>query len=45
MEAANAAGMTGIIAEYGYIDPAANLDSWQAAGRVKTLAQLSDYLN
>ena len=45
MEAANAAGMTGIIAEYGYIDPTANLDLWQAAGRVKTLAQLSNYLN
>jgi phosphoglycolate phosphatase len=45
MEAANAAGMTGIIAEYGYIDPTADLDLWQAAGRVKTLAQMSEYLN
>lgn len=45
MEAANAAGMTGIIAEYGYIDSAANLDAWQAAGRIQTLAQLSEYLN
>ena len=45
MEAANAAGMQGIIAEYGYIDPLADLDAWQANGRVKTLAQLSAYLN
>lgn len=44
MEAANAAGMAGIIALYGYIDPQADLASWQAAGRVQQALDLMHYL-
>jgi phosphoglycolate phosphatase len=44
MEAANAAGMTGIIAQYGYIDPQASLDTWQAAGSVQSALELLRYI-
>ncbi|HLY95933.1 MAG: HAD-IA family hydrolase [Sideroxydans sp.] len=44
MEAADAAGMAGIIATYGYVDPAADLDGWPAAGRVATPFALLRYI-
>lgn len=44
MEASNAANMQGLIAEYGYIDPNADLDSWQATGRVQTPLELLRYI-
>lgn len=44
MEAANAAHMQGIIAEYGYIDPQADLASWQAAGAVQHPPELLRYI-
>ncbi|MEI7843227.1 MAG: HAD-IA family hydrolase [Gallionellaceae bacterium] len=44
MDAANAAGMKGIIAEYGYIDPKASLDSWLAAGQIKSPLELLRYI-
>jgi phosphoglycolate phosphatase len=44
MDAANAAGMTGIIAEYGYIAPHVSLDSWLAAGQIKTPLELLRYI-
>lgn len=45
MEAANAARMRGIIAQYGYINPQAALDTWQAAGRVENPLELLRYVN
>jgi phosphoglycolate phosphatase len=45
IEAANAANMRGIIAQYGYIDPSADLDSWKAAGRVQTPLELLRYID
>jgi phosphoglycolate phosphatase len=45
MEAANAANMQGVIAEYGYIDPSADLKSWQSAGRVQTPLELLRYID
>lgn len=44
MQAANAANMPGIIARYGYIDPLASLDTWQAAGSVQTPLELLRYI-
>ncbi|HAF45463.1 MAG TPA: phosphoglycolate phosphatase [Gallionellaceae bacterium] len=44
MEAAQAAGMTGIIAAYGYIDPAADTGSWPASGSVPTPLALLRYI-
>jgi 2-phosphoglycolate phosphatase len=44
MEAAQAAGMTGIIAAYGYIDPAAELANWPSAGCVATPFALLRYI-
>lgn len=44
IDAANAANMKGIIAEYGYIDPRADLNLWQAAGKIKHVSQLLDFL-
>ena len=44
MEAANAAQMRGIIAQYGYIDPQAVLDNWQAAGRIANPIELLRYI-
>ena len=44
MEAAHAAGMKGIIAAYGYIDPAADLATWPAYGSVPTPLALLRYI-
>jgi 2-phosphoglycolate phosphatase len=44
MEAANAANMRGIIARYGYVDPLASLDTWQAAGQVQAPIELLHYI-
>jgi phosphoglycolate phosphatase len=44
MQAANAAIMRGIIARYGYIDPQADLATWQAAGMVQTPLELLRYI-
>lgn len=44
MEAAHAAGMKGIIATYGYIDPEADLDSWPSVGSVPTPFALLRYI-
>lgn len=44
MEAANAAQMRGIIAQYGYIDPQAALDTWLAAGRIQAPLELRRYM-
>ena len=44
MDAANAANMRGIIAEYGYIDPLASIETWQATGRVQTPLELLRYI-
>lgn len=44
MEAANAASMHGIIAQYGYIDPLATLDTWQAKGSVQAPLDLLRYI-
>ncbi len=44
MEAAQAAGMTGIIAAYGYIDPAADLATWPSSGSVPTPLALLRYI-
>lgn len=45
MEAANAAGMPGIIAEYGYIAPQTALDTWLAAGSIANPLDLLDFIN
>jgi energy-converting hydrogenase Eha subunit C len=45
MEAAQAAGMIGIIASYGYMDAAAGTASWPAAGSVQTPFALLRYLS
>jgi len=44
MEAAQAAGMRGIIARYGYIDGQANLDSWHADGGIDMPLVLLNYI-
>jgi phosphoglycolate phosphatase len=44
MEAAQAADMTGIIAAYGYIDPAADLGAWPSSGRIATPLALLRYI-
>ena len=44
MEAAQAAGMIGIIASYGYLDPASSASAWPAAGSVQTPFALMRYL-
>lgn len=44
MEAANAAQMRGIIAAYGYIDPATDLATWSAEGFVMTPLELRHYI-
>jgi phosphoglycolate phosphatase len=45
MEAGNAAGMTSLIALYGYIDPQAKLDTWQAAGAIASPLALLQHIN
>lgn len=44
MEAAQAAGMRGIIARYGYIDAQADLDSWHSDGKVDAPLALLRYI-
>ena len=44
MEAAQAAGMRGIIARYGYIDGQASLDSWPADGDISAPLALLNYI-
>ncbi len=44
MEAAQAAGMIGIVASYGYLDPASSTNAWPAAGSVQTPFALLRYL-
>jgi hypothetical protein len=44
MEAAQAAGMKGIIAAYGYIDPTADLAAWPSSGSVPTPFALLRYI-
>ncbi len=44
MEAAQAAGMIGIVASYGYLDPTLNTNAWPSAGSVQTPFALLRYL-
>ncbi len=44
MEAAHAAGMLGVIAKYGYVDPGADLGLWPSAGGVDTPLELLRYI-
>jgi phosphoglycolate phosphatase len=44
MEAAQAAHMIGIIANYGYLDSSSNISSWPSAGSVQTPFALLRYL-
>ena len=44
MQAANAAAMRGIIANYGYISDDAQLDSWGAHGIIDIPTELLGYL-
>ena len=44
IEAANAAAMRGIIAGFGYISPDAQLDTWNAHGRIATPMELLNFL-
>ena len=45
MQAANASGMHGIIANYGYVGPNATIDNWNAKGSINNPAELIPYLN
>lgn len=45
MEAGRAAGMSSLIALYGYIDPQAKLDTWLATGAIATPLELLEYVN
>ena len=44
MQAANSAGMRGIIANYGYVSHDASIENWHAYGSVNTPAELLAYL-
>ncbi len=44
MQAANAAGMPGIIANYGYISEDASVENWKAQGSIDTPSELLQYL-
>ena len=44
MQAANAAGMRGIIAGYGYVGPDATVKNWQAHGAIDLPSELLRYL-
>jgi 2-phosphoglycolate phosphatase len=44
MQAANAAGISGIIASYGYVSDDASVENWNAQGSVKKPMELIDYL-
>jgi phosphoglycolate phosphatase len=45
MRAANAAGMAGIIASYGYVNGDASVENWNARGSVDKPTELIAYLN
>ncbi|MDO8292424.1 MAG: HAD-IA family hydrolase [Gallionella sp.] len=45
MQAANASGMRGIIARYGYIESLEEASGWQAQGSIDFPTQLMQYLN
>lgn len=45
MEAGRAAGMSSLIALYGYIDPQAKLDTWLAAGAIASPLELLGHIN
>jgi len=44
MRAANAAGMPGIIANYGYVNGDASIENWNAQGSVDNPTELIAYL-
>jgi phosphoglycolate phosphatase len=44
MQAANAAGMRGIIASYGYVSSDASVENWSAYGSIRQPAELIGYL-
>ncbi len=44
MQAANAAGMPGIIANYGYISEDASVENWKAQGSIDSPSELLQYL-
>lgn len=44
MQAANASGMCGIIANYGYVGPDASVKNWQAYGSINQPTELLAYL-
>ena len=44
MQAANACGMRGIIANYGYVSPDCSVKNWQAHGSIATPPQLLKFL-
>ena len=44
MQAANASGMHGIIANYGYVGPNASIDNWNAKGSINNPMELIPYL-
>ncbi len=45
IDAGNAAGMKTLLALFGYIDPDADLDSWQASASINTPLEILEYLN
>ena len=45
MQAANASGMHGIIANYGYVGPSASVDNWKAKGSINNPIELITYLD
>lgn len=44
MDAANAAGMLGVIAQYGYVEDAVDFSGWHAAGRISECGELVRFL-
>ena len=45
MQAARAAGMTGVIAAFGYIRPETDLSSWEGDATIQHPAELKSFLN
>ena len=44
MQAANASGMRGIIANYGYVSADASVENWNAHGSINKLTELLDFI-
>ena len=44
MQAAHAAGMTGIVAAFGYIAPGTDITTWQGDGAIRNPLELRDWL-